>query len=115
MAIICPEGLEATPWSTRRLRFRHEPSAGGVEGTVVFVTLASRKDDVNCHAKSVDRSRMSVSPMWSRSGRVVEPVHPINLTVGSPTPQHSAMFGAHILFLNNVLRVCHSLALTILI
>ena len=28
---------------------------------------------------------MSVSPMWSRSGRVVEPAHPINLAVAHAT------------------------------
>ena len=69
---------------------------------MVFVTLASRKDDVNCYAKSVDCSRMSVSSTWSPSGRVVEPAHPINLAVGSPTPQNGVIFGARTLFLNNI-------------
>ena len=38
----------------------HQPSEEGIKGAVTFVDLASRKDEVDCHGKSVDRSHMCV-------------------------------------------------------
>ena len=45
---------------------------------------------------------MSAKLMWLHSVRLVQPAHPINLAVGSPTPQSGVIFGARTLFLNNI-------------